>query len=157
MKQIAPRTTLVNFLKMFKNPRATIPYALYAKMPASFLISVAKTRREYRPGDEAKPVLEYACKIVHPTQGFFTTENPAPVILAAIAKIIGEKKFAELVGAKYKIPPDWARSLAQWRGLLKREVEQNNLSDLLNDLHRCGCYSISYHVEEYCKSVGLLK
>jgi hypothetical protein len=155
MKQIAPRTTLT-ILKMFKNPQAMIPYTLYAMMPASFLISVAKTRREYQPGDETTPVLEYACKIAHPTQGFFTTENPAPVILAAIAKIIGEKKFAELVGTKYKIPLNWTRSLAPWRGLLKREVEQNDLGALLNDLHQCGCYLIKHHIEEYCKSVGLL-
>ncbi len=155
MKRISSRDPFEGLIRMFSVSSATIPYSVYAQVRPAVLIGVAKHRRKYRPGGGLGSVLDYACKIKIPKQGFITSENPAPVILAAIGMVIGQDVLVKALSEVYQMPKDWTTTLAEWKVMLAGPVDASDLKVLLKDLKGCGTYYIANTIEQYCKREGI--
>ena len=155
MKRISSHDPFEDLIKLFSVPSATIPYSVYAQAHPAVLIGVAKHRRKYRPDGGLESVLDYTCKIEIPKEGFITSENPAPVILAAIGMVIGQDVLVKALSEVYQMPKDWTTTLTEWKVMLAGPVDASDLKVLLKDLKGCGTYHLANTIEQYCKRKGI--
>jgi len=157
MRKLVFRTDPV--VKRFRS-NGEIPYEVYAKTPSALKIMAALAMVTYRPGEGPKAVLRYGCRIRNPEGGFFDSENCAPVILAAIVRILGRDAISQFL-SEHK-PADglsesqWLEEIEQWGALLEREPRKSDLKALLTDLSGCGCYPLSHALAEFCEDSGIL-